>query len=112
MPAKASEELIVRRRTRRRVLSDDDFRITQVLLAFSLASRRVVLVASGGTPRSGPDRSDSGDDGDATQFAHHGGQNDRGLVREVAPWLTPQQFDFTSRQCRGCFGAQFVSACI
>ena len=65
----------VRRRTRRRVLSDDDFLLTQVLLAFShLASRRLVLVpgASGETPRPGPDRSDSGDDGDATQFAHHG----------------------------------------
>ena len=100
MPAKASEELMdamqedfegtqVRRRTRRRVLGDDDLPLTQVLLAVShLASRRVVLVpgASGDSPRSGPDRSDSGEDGDATQFAHHGGENHRrGLVREVAP---------------------------
>ena len=38
-----------------------------------MASRRLVLVpgASGDTPRSFPDRSDSGEDGDATQVAHH-----------------------------------------
>ena len=80
----ASEELMdamqedfegtqVRRRTRRRVLSDDDFPLAQVLPVFShMASRRVVLVPgdSGDTPRSGPDRSDSGEGGDATQFAH------------------------------------------
>ena len=83
----ASEELMdamqedfegtqVRRRTRRRVLSDDDLLLTQVLPVFShKASRRVVLVpgASGDTPHSGPDRSDSGEDGDATQVAHHEG---------------------------------------
>ena len=77
----------VRRKTRR-VLSDDDLPLTQVLPAFShLASRRVVLVpgASGDIPRSGPDRSDSGEDGDETQFAHHGVESHRrGLVVEVA----------------------------
>ena len=100
MPARTSEELMdamqedfegtqVRRRTRRRVLSDDDLPLTQVLPAFPhLASRRVVLVpgASGDTPHSGPDRSDSCDDGDETQFAHHGSENHRrSLVREAAP---------------------------
>ena len=55
----------VRRRTRRRVLSDD-LPLTQVLPAVSqLASRRVVVPGvSGDTPRSGPDRSDSGEDGE------------------------------------------------
>ena len=83
------ESTHVRRRTRRRVLSDDDLPLTQVLLAFShLASRRVVLDpgASGDAPRSVPDRSDSGEDGDETQFAHHGVENHRrGLVVELAP---------------------------
>ena len=31
-------------------------------------------------PRSGPDRSNSGDDGDETQFAHHG------TIEEVWWW--------------------------
>ena len=82
----ASEELMdtmqedfegtqVRRRTRRRVLSDDDLLLTQVSPALShMGSRRVVLVpgASGATPRSGPDKSVSGEDGDTTLLAHCG----------------------------------------
>ena len=73
--------------------------------------------ASGDTPRSGPDRSDSGDDGDETQFAHHGSENHRrGLVREVAPNVVDATaFELPSSPHASvvdAFGVRFFSACI
>ena len=109
----ASEELIdamqedfegtqVRKRTRRRVLGDDDLPLTQVLLFFptrrlegwrwsqGLQVILLVQVQTGVTVVRM-----------VTQPRSHTMKRHSSCVDE-----------FTSHQCRRCFGARFVSACI